>query len=299
MNRLKNIVVGVDFSPHSRNALKQAARIAGWNEAKLRLVHVVESELAKDLAAHSGRDVEEVRADLTERARNALKKMGDDLNSESKIAQRVLYGHATDEVVKQVKEVNAGLLVAGVRGLMDDTSGTGAQATRLVRSVPSNVLLVDDQHQGAYRRIVAGIDFSPTAKEVAAQALQIAEQDGCEVLFAHVYAAPWHGLHLPNADEYAPGFRASYLTDRDAELREFVGDINGVRASFHLHQNQKHGRGISEFARQQAADLVVVGTRGRFNIRYILLGSTAEYVLSEQPCSVLAIRPPESPERQP
>lgn len=291
MNRLKNIVAGVDFSSSSRNALQEAARVAAWNEAKLRLVHVVEAEAAKELAAHSGRDIDEVRAELTAHATTALKELGDALGPNSKVARRVLFGHATDDMVNQVKEVNAGLLVAGVRGQTDDSPGSGAQATRLVRSAPCPVLLVDEKHEGPYRRVIAGIDFSPTSKEVAAQALRVAEQDACEVQFVHVYAAPWRNLHLPNAEGYSSGFRATYLADLESKLRGFVGESNRARVSFHLHHDQKHGRGISEFARQHEADLVVVGTRGRFNFRYILLGSTAEHVLREQPCSVLAIRP--------
>ncbi|MBM4361664.1 MAG: universal stress protein, partial [Deltaproteobacteria bacterium] len=40
-----------------------------------------------------------------------------------------------------------------------------------------------------------------------------------------------------------------------------------------------------------AADLVVLGTRGRTNLRDLFLGSTAERVVRECPCSVLAVPP--------
>jgi len=291
MDRLKNLVAAVDFSDRSRNALDEAARIAGWNDAKLRLVHVVESELAGQLAAHEGRDVEEIRADLTRAAREELEAWGRALGGEIKVSERVLYGHATDEVVKQVKEVNAGLLVAGVRGQANDSPGAGAQATRLVRVSPCHVLLVDENHRGPFKRVVAGIDFSPTSKEVAEQALRVARRDGAEVFFVHVYVAPWQGLHLPSGKEYSKSFRAAWLADLESELRSFVGSVGDVRASFHLHHHQKHGTGLSQFAREHQAGLVVMGTRGRYNLRYLLLGSTAEHLLRDQPCSVLAVRP--------
>lgn len=292
MNRLKNIVTGVDFSHQSRNALTEAARIAEWNSAKLRLVHVVESESVRHLAAHEKRDVEDLRAELTRQSKQTLVEWGESLQLTAGVSERALYGHATDEVAKQVKEINAGLLVAGVRGMANDSPGAGAQATRLVRSATCDVLLVEEHHQGAFKRLVAGIDFTPTGRAVADQALRIAEQDGSDVLFVHVYAAPWRNLHLPTAAGYSSVFRSGYLADLEAELREFVGDVGSVHASFHLHHNQKHGRGISQFAREKDADLLVVGTRGGLGIRYALLGSTAEYLLREQPCSVLAIRPP-------
>jgi len=39
------------------------------------------------------------------------------------------------------------------------------------------------------------------------------------------------------------------------------------------------------------ADLVVIGTRGRANLRDLLLGSTAEKLLRELNTSVLAVKP--------
>jgi nucleotide-binding universal stress UspA family protein len=39
------------------------------------------------------------------------------------------------------------------------------------------------------------------------------------------------------------------------------------------------------------AELVVMGTRGRTNLRDMLLGSTAERTIAEARCSVLAVRP--------
>jgi nucleotide-binding universal stress UspA family protein len=36
-----------------------------------------------------------------------------------------------------------------------------------------------------------------------------------------------------------------------------------------------------------------MGNKGRTNLRYLLLGSTAERLLTELPCSVLCVRTPE------
>ena len=39
------------------------------------------------------------------------------------------------------------------------------------------------------------------------------------------------------------------------------------------------------------ADLVVVGTRGRTGMKAVLLGTVAERIVRESPCSVLAVKP--------
>jgi len=38
-------------------------------------------------------------------------------------------------------------------------------------------------------------------------------------------------------------------------------------------------------------NIVVVGTRGRTGMRAILLGTVAERIVRESPCSVLAVKP--------
>ena len=58
----------------------------------------------------------------------------------------------------------------------------------------------------------------------------------------------------------------------------------------HLHEHQSYGCGIVEFATSHDAALIVFGALGTSNLRDMLLGSTAERVFRETPCSVLAIR---------
>ena len=51
---------------------------------------------------------------------------------------------------------------------------------------------------------------------------------------------------------------------------------------------------IASHLRDSGSDLVVLGTRGRTGMKALLLGTTAERVLHESPCSVLAVKPSET-----
>ena len=68
-------------------------------------------------------------------------------------------------------------------------------------------------------------------------------------------------------------------------------DGGGVKIEQSVVEEFSYGRGICEYAKERAADLVVIGTHGHTNLRYMLLGSTAEKVLREVHCSVLAVKP--------
>jgi nucleotide-binding universal stress UspA family protein len=64
-----------------------------------------------------------------------------------------------------------------------------------------------------------------------------------------------------------------------------------LKAHYEIFDYQGYGAGITEFVKQVNGDLVVLGTRGRTNLRDMLLGSTAERVVRDAPCSILAVKP--------
>jgi nucleotide-binding universal stress UspA family protein len=49
---------------------------------------------------------------------------------------------------------------------------------------------------------------------------------------------------------------------------------------------------IIRCARERKADIIVMGSRGHTGLKQVLLGSVAERVVSEAPCSVLIVRQP-------
>ena len=44
-------------------------------------------------------------------------------------------------------------------------------------------------------------------------------------------------------------------------------------------------------AREENADLLIMGTRGLTGIKHVLIGSTAEKVVRKAPCPVLVLKP--------
>jgi nucleotide-binding universal stress UspA family protein len=48
---------------------------------------------------------------------------------------------------------------------------------------------------------------------------------------------------------------------------------------------------ILEHVNETHADLVVLGTRGKTGLRELLIGTTAEKIVANAPCSILAVKP--------
>ena len=64
-------------------------------------------------------------------------------------------------------------------------------------------------------------------------------------------------------------------------MRAVVKERINIREAILDHVNDLH------------ADLVVLGTRGKSGLRELLIGTTAEKIIQNAPCSILAIKPDE------
>jgi universal stress protein E len=295
MNQLRNITVGVDFTAGSREAFDEAVRIARWNRATVHAVHVIDTLVAVELEEALSPLQRGIRDSLLGDARRELEGYraqadGVNLNVEARIDARV------SGLLAAAKQAGAGLLVLGARGERGDQVGVGTVASACVRHAACPVLLVRQGHAGPFRRVVACVDFSDTSLGALDQAARLATQDSAALYVLHVFDAPWHHLHYrsptPEADAE---FQAQYRHAVERRLQGFASglgrEIDYLKPLYDVFDDRGHRSGIVEYAAKVGADLVVLGTRGRTPVRDLLLGTTAERVLRESTCSVLAYRP--------
>jgi nucleotide-binding universal stress UspA family protein len=83
--------------------------------------------------------------------------------------------------------------------------------------------------------------------------------------------------HKEIAERSATRLREAGLT---ADARMVVGDPRAA---------------LTDAARSEHVDLIVVGSHGRTGIKKLLLGSVASHVVTHSPCSVLVVRAEGSP----
>ncbi|MBE0541809.1 MAG: universal stress protein [Verrucomicrobia bacterium] len=293
MNQLKSIVVGVDFSDCSRSALHQAVRIAQWNQAHLHVVHVIEYLVISDLADALGHTIARIQADAVRHAKGQLEAWLAEFGPSMPRSVDVLVGPPIDGILRKVQSTEADLLVLGVHGDSMLPASAGTLATKCVRKAPCKVMLVEARHARPFQTVVACVDFSELSREAVAQALRVAAQDQSHVYFLHVFDGPWKRLpYCAKTLETATDFQHQYRTRLEQRLKEFVGDTPpGVVTHFAVFNASNFRCGIAEYARPVRADLVVLGTKGRTNLKYMMLGSTVERLLRDVPCSVLTVKP--------
>ena len=138
-------------------------------------------------------------------------------------------------------------------------------------------------------KILLPLDFSPASMEALDYAVSLAKQ----------FRATIHLMHVHPPDEAASMPGAAHLLLQSAEaierLNEELAGIHRKRVEPFCPENC-HIRGghpyqeIIGLAREIAADLIVLSTRGHSGLKHLLLGSTAERVVRGAPCPVLVAR---------
>jgi len=130
------------------------------------------------------------------------------------------------------------------------------------------------------------------SREAVVQALRVGTQDQSEVHFLHVFDPPWRRLHYrAPTPEASPDFQKQYTDALQGRLEEFVNQHEGFNLRCAVFPWSSYGQGIVQYAKEVKADFAILGTRGHASLRYLLLGSAAERLLRELPCSALTVRP--------
>jgi universal stress protein A len=138
----------------------------------------------------------------------------------------------------------------------------------------------------AYRKVLIAVDSSDEAIQVLQAAKALPELEKAEVSVLHVAEHPQaaYGQWLV----YLP-INEGQLQDKLLERLDERVEKSGLKAA---KTQVEFGRAIDEIlvtAKNEEADLIVIGSHGRHGIK-LVLGSTANGVLHRAECDVLAVR---------
>ncbi|RMD68198.1 MAG: universal stress protein [Gammaproteobacteria bacterium] len=139
-----------------------------------------------------------------------------------------------------------------------------------------------------YRLILLATDFSRESERIGQRAVDLARRFRAKIGIIHVVEhVP---MDFPNdivIPEQLDG--VEFLVEHATEqLRRFAEQL-GIPEAPQWVEVGSAKREIVRVAREQGADLIVLGSHGRHGLA-ALLGSTADGVMHNAPCDVLAVR---------
>ena len=292
--RPKRILVHLDTASERHPALTRALHLAQATGGSLRLVEVL-----VPLPRHTPN-----AADLEVLLR---KEMKDRLGAAAGLAKRtgvpvtseLLRGDLATTLVEASISWRADVLLRS-HGIQQATQGPiGPTDSQLVRRCPCPVWFVTTRHAEGERVIVAAVDPDPEdgprhllSVRVAQAAAAVADASGATLHVIHAWTAYGHQVLASHTTaEDLVGYVAAC---RDNAQRRFAALLHDARVPKTAKTHLLEGVGdqvLTTFIEKRRADLVVLGTVGRTGLAGLVVGNTAERVLRQVRCSVLAFKP--------
>jgi nucleotide-binding universal stress UspA family protein len=294
------VVVGVDGSPGSRAALVWALRHAARRGADLEVVATFPVDLywADPYVLDPAR-IDEVRADTRARAQAVVDDVRADPSvsglpgvAEVGIEVSVAAGSAAEQLVQRGED--ADLLVVGSRGRgVVRSIVLGSVALHCVTSARCPVVVgrPSTGASPAHPRVVVGLDGSDTSRLALVQAVAEADRLDAELVAVVAYEQPdyWsevYSMITPSTEQLRAVAAAGAQEVVDDELAGRGADVRVLAVE---------GAPGDVLARQsEGAQLLVVGSRGRGELRGLLLGSVALHCVLHAPCPVMVVRSAEA-----
>jgi nucleotide-binding universal stress UspA family protein len=296
------VLVATDLSDAADEAIRQGYDRARLSGGELAVCHIVPDVLRDSpLFPQTASEDTARQLDLTKQAAAAVEarvavvtgaKPGTGPSS-----YRVIVESGTPEtaIVRIAEESCATLVVVSSRGLTGlDRVLLGSVAARVVRYAHGPVLVA--RPHTTTGRMLAATDFSDPAVPAVAVAVEEARALGAKLTLLHAvdllprpvmaWGTPFGASLVVPPKELVENVKASVEEALRADLARFgFGAQGDVRAAVGDATTS-----ILAAARDLDAQLVVVATRGRTGLRRMVLGSVAERIIEQSPCSVLAVR---------
>ena len=310
MKRFKNILVVCDQASLHDDLIGRAIWLAKANDARLTLVDVVEAapgELANLFGALPGSRAYDVEHEIVEFHRERLTQIAAPVKSEGiETTEIVLQGIAFVEIIKRVIRDGHDLVMKGAAGPGERNSLLFASTDlHLMRKCPCPVWVMKQSKRRQYARVLAAVDPEPgnTQKEalntlIMDLATSLSRNDGSELHVVNAWA-----LEEEDTLRYS-GFGRVSKTEVDllvearrkrseAALKELLRDYpdQGSEREAHLLKGMPR-EVIPRFAEKHRVELIIMGTVARTGIQGLIIGNTAEAILNQVACSVMAVKPP-------
>jgi universal stress protein E len=285
-----NILVGVDFRKSQKigeaacdlvgkHAFRQACWLAQQSHGTLAIFSAWGPEgSAQEEAARVA------VADLVGRARD----QGID-------ARAILVpGHGAFEIIRQVQHEGHDLVVVGTH----DTQGLqrlllGGTARTQVHDCPCPVWVSKPAAKITPRNILVASDLSPLSDEVVRIGLDLGGLAQAHTHVLDVIEFPLDRFRSPPGDSLTRQYHTRVRDEAEHALHAQTKRSEGHEAVT-IHVADGDGipdHAIVKFIDDHDIDLLVLGTVARHGLSGFVLGNTAERLLPEVPCAVLAIKP--------
>ena len=276
---MKKIIVPVDFSIYSENALQSAAFMAKQNNAEIVVVHMLELSHALINQSESASQQEMIfYLKLAERKFNDF--LQKDYLSTLKVTPIIKHFKIFSELDKLAKEEKADLIIMGSKG----TSGLeemfiGSNTEKVIRYANVPVLVVKENAiTKKVENVVFACDFTEEDIDPYVRAKALFKKLGCNLQLVYVNTPT---SKFKNSKEIKEKMKAFFKN-----VNEDVNSIENVK----VVADYSVEKGVLYFADESKADVIAVATHGRKGVSHFFEGSISEDIANHSKLPIISFK---------
>lgn len=284
---IEKILLSADGSDSNKGAVLGAIKLARACTGKLYVTAVIETNP----------EYEAFAPQLVEKAENEARQYMEDLKAAAlkEGVQCELIVHHGDEpyklLVDDAAKMQADVIVMGRRGRTGlKRLMMGSVTAKVIGHSHCKVLVVPAAAELDWKNVLAATDGSKHGNKAVEEAIIIAKRCGaCLTIVSSIAADDL--VELEDAGLFLKdiaGQMVAAMEKNISELKELALK-EGVKAEgFVLSGNPAEA--ITNTAKENNADLIVVGSHGRTGLDRLLMGSVTERVIGLSSCAVLVVK---------
>jgi nucleotide-binding universal stress UspA family protein len=275
---MKKILVAVDFSECSINALEHAITIADKAEAGIEMMFVVKPDSSRDIFTEGAQTLSAMVKDKFE---ELLEKYKDKVNGD-RISYLVKEGKVYKEIIEEAERKDIFLVMAGTHGSSGfEEFWIGSNAFRIVSSISKPVITIRGgvNIKRHLEKIVLPLDSTPETRQKVPFTAYMAKIFNAEVHVLRVYTSKVQAV-IRKVNSYADQV-VKHLEEENIKYVVESLDADNLTDS------------TIEYALKVNANLISIMTEQEIAAKNLLLGPYAQQMVNHSPIPVLSIHPKE------
>jgi nucleotide-binding universal stress UspA family protein len=281
MGMYKKLLVAVDGSDISLHAFKESLRITIEDI----LVVSVAPPYSGDLRVMGTSDLGELLKQPCEQALGKAMKMA---KAEGvQIRPVCVMGEPYEAIVETAEDEGRDLIVMGVRGAsLAERLLVGSTTARVIGYSSQDILIVPEKGSIGWDRLLVATDGSEYSRKAVNKALDLLQYSrGTLIVVSVLEISPHIYAVAPEIAEEKIKLPQKHV----AEVKELAAS-RGLPAEGFVREAECANEVITDIAREQSIDMIVVGSHGRTGLKRLLMGSVTESVIAHSPCPVLVVK---------
>lgn len=273
---MKNIIVPVDFSIQSENALKVAASLARKHNSKIFALHMLELNHAY-ITSTEGFQPEQTVFFMKIAEKRFLEFIDKPVFKDVVIKPVVKHYKVFSEVNEVAEANNAEIIIMGSHG----TDGimeifVGSNTEKVVRNSDIPVLVIKHEIKDfAPKTMVFACDLKPENIHAYQRAKYIANQ----------FSADLHILYVNT-----PGDNFLSTEDINDKIEEFSAAIGSDFLDIKVYNDYTIETGVLNYAEAENIDVIGIPTHGRKGLSHFFMGSIGEDIANHSTIPVVTFK---------